>query len=286
MDKTFEVYKITNTENNKIYIGVTSMGSGARFRLHCWKANEGSTYPLHQAIREFGKEAFNITIIDIQTNSTIAREKEKYFIKLFDSQNPNIGYNTTAGGEYFEVTEEMKQAMSKAQKGRRHTETMKPVLQYTKDGEFIREFENMGDASEITGVSRAAMRRVISKIVTKPSKTNPYIWVLKSDYPDIPKFIHPKEIFTNLDYKPKMSDKCKAISAAYRNNGGDFSKIAKSVIKCDLDGNELERYDSLEKAAKANGITSATIRNHINGKYDYTNEKVRRRLTNIWKLTN
>ena len=105
MDKDFNIYKIVNTTNNKIYIGLTTQPIQKRFDLHCWKAASGSNYPLHEAIREFGKDSFSITTIETTHDTIVARELEKAFIKLFNSQDKSIGYNTTAGGEYFEVTE-------------------------------------------------------------------------------------------------------------------------------------------------------------------------------------
>lgn len=283
MNKEFEIYKLTNTNNNKIYIGVTTLGVSQRFKVHCWKASEGSNYPLHQAIKEHGKDAFRLEVIETVESPTVAREKEKYFIKLFNSQDINIGYNTIAGGEYFEVTDEMRKALSNAQKGRRHVESFKAVLQYTKDGEFLKEYESLTDAENITGISRTSIYRTLSKTLTKPSKTNPYIWVLKSEYPDIPKFIHPKEIFTNLDYKPKMSEKCKQASTKYRNTDGDFSKHCKQVTKYDTEGNKLETYISISEAAKRNNITPEAIRMHLRGCYNYKDPKVLKRLKFIWK---
>lgn len=34
MNKEFEIYKLTNTNNNKIYIGVTTLGVSQRFKVH------------------------------------------------------------------------------------------------------------------------------------------------------------------------------------------------------------------------------------------------------------
>lgn len=283
MDKDFNIYKIVNTTNNKIYIGLTTQPIQKRFDLHCWKAASGSNYPLHEAIREFGKDSFSITTIETTHDTIVARELEKAFIKLFNSQDKSIGYNTTAGGEYFEVTDDMRKAMSLVQKGRRHTEAFKAVLQYTKDGEFIQEFESMTDAEKVTGVSRTSIGRTLSKKLTKPSKTNPYIWVYKKDYQDIPSYIHPKLIFTNLDYKPSMSEACKRASEKYRQTDGDFSKHCRAVVKCSKTGEELETYVSLTEAAKQNNITTAAIRLHLRGKYDYNNPSVLEKIKFIWK---
>lgn len=42
--KTYEVYKITNKLNNKIYIGITSQGAGVRYYKHLSDALHGSPF--------------------------------------------------------------------------------------------------------------------------------------------------------------------------------------------------------------------------------------------------
>jgi hypothetical protein len=54
--KELEVYKITNKENGKIYIGITSQGVNQRWCKHCSDSTTGSTFPIHNAIRKYGKD--------------------------------------------------------------------------------------------------------------------------------------------------------------------------------------------------------------------------------------
>jgi group I intron endonuclease len=281
--KTFEVYKLTNTVNNKIYIGITSIGTGRRYKLHCYKAESGSSYALHQAIREYGKDKFTATILEFCDSAEQLRERERYFIALFDATNPNIGYNTTAGGEYFEVTQEMREALSKAQKGRPHTEAYKAVLQYDRDGNFLREWSNMTEAALETGVSRASMLRSVKRSLVRGSKSNPYIWLYRAEFDEIPDKIDPKTYFKNLDYKPTLSAECEQAIQKYRVTDGDFKAFGRPVTKCDLQGNEIESYESINSAARANGITPAAIRLHLRGFYDYSDPKVLKKMKYIWK---
>lgn len=282
--KTLEVYKLTNLANNKVYIGVTSIGSGKRFKLHVYKTNNGSNYPLHNAIREYGENNFKIDILEICESTEQLRERERYFISLFNSQDQNIGYNTTAGGEYFEVTQEMRESLSKAQKGRAHVEAYKGVLQYDKDGNFLKEWSNMTQAAEETGTSRAAILRAIKRTLVRGSKSNPYIWFYRAEFSEIPDKVDPKEYYSNLEYKPKPSKTCLEKIEQYKIKDGDFKSLGKHVIKCDVGGNELETYDSIASAAKANSMTPEAIRCHLRGTYDYNDPKVLKRLKYIWKL--
>lgn len=282
-EKTLEVYKLTNLVNNKVYIGVTSIGSGKRFKLHVHKTNSGSNYPLHNAIREYGENNFKIDILELCNSAEQLRERERYFISLFNSQDSNIGYNTTGGGEYFEVTQEMREALSKAQKGRPHVEAYKGVLQYDKNGNFIKEWTNMTQAAEETGTSRAAILRAIKRTLVRGSKSNPYIWFYRAEFDEIPEKVNPKEYYSNLEYKPKPSKECLEKIEQYKITTGDFKTLGKPVVKCDTEGNELEIYDSIASAAKSNNMTPEAIRCHLRGVYNYNDPKVLKRLKYVWK---
>ena len=85
----YYLYKITNTQNNKIYIGVhqTKDIDDGYF---------GSGLNLHRAIKKYGKEHFVKEILEYFDNeeSMLAREKELVnldFVKSTDTYNINEG---------------------------------------------------------------------------------------------------------------------------------------------------------------------------------------------------
>lgn len=94
------IYKITNLVNNKIYIGLTTSSLHLRWKRH---VNEShmlkNTKPLYKAIRKYGEENFSIEQIDSADTMEKLGELERYYIKLYNSQDLNIGYNLSAGGE-------------------------------------------------------------------------------------------------------------------------------------------------------------------------------------------
>ncbi len=96
-----EVYKISNNENGKIYIGITSQGVDVRWYKHCSDANTDSNFPIHNAIRKYGKENFQVDVIEVieDKDYDYLKEREIYWIKEFDSYNREIGYNLTLGGD-------------------------------------------------------------------------------------------------------------------------------------------------------------------------------------------
>jgi group I intron endonuclease len=58
-----EVYKVTNKQNGKIYIGITNQGVTVRWSKHCSDARRNSTFLLSKAIRKYGEQNFLIETI-------------------------------------------------------------------------------------------------------------------------------------------------------------------------------------------------------------------------------
>ena len=99
MKKSNEVYKITNLVTNKVYIGITNQGSGVRYRKHWSDARHGDPCPIHLSMAKYGEENFTLEIIDFAETYDELKEKEKYWIKQYDSKNREKGYNLTDGGD-------------------------------------------------------------------------------------------------------------------------------------------------------------------------------------------
>ena len=88
------VYKITNIQNNKVYIGQTIRPIEQRFHRHINDAlNNILDTHFARAIRKYGKENFVIEKIDIAQNQDELNKKEQYWIKFYDAVNN--GYNET-----------------------------------------------------------------------------------------------------------------------------------------------------------------------------------------------
>lgn len=203
--KSNEVYKITNKVTGKIYIGITNQGSGARYRHHWYESRIGEPSPIHKSMAKYGEENFTLEIIDFAETYEELKEKEKFWIKKFNSTDRNIGYNLTEGGDgtfgrtHSEETkdkirqkaigrkasEETKKKMSETRTGKcsdkqkEHLTKIsqarsKKVYQYSKDGEFIAEYPSIIAAAEATGINRDT----ISNQIKKPTK-NTNDWRIK-----------------------------------------------------------------------------------------------------------
>jgi group I intron endonuclease len=97
--KTYIVYKITNNKNKKSYIGKTEYSLEHRWNRHLSSARNGSKFRFHSAIRKYGEDCWDLSVIETyQTeNENFINEKETHFIKLFESDTKK-GYNATSGG--------------------------------------------------------------------------------------------------------------------------------------------------------------------------------------------
>jgi len=100
----FSIYKITNTVNNKIYIGFSSRNPMDRWYNHqrCAINSKKNTH-LYNAMRKYGLNNFQFDII-YQSNDCTHTHKimENYFIVEYRTYVgfPDCnGYNMTLGGE-------------------------------------------------------------------------------------------------------------------------------------------------------------------------------------------
>ena len=89
-----KIYKVTNKENGKFYIGRTRYKClYMRKATHKWYAKQGSNLPFPNALRKYGIDGFNWEIIE-ECEDTKAGEREIYWINKL---NPH--YNATLGGD-------------------------------------------------------------------------------------------------------------------------------------------------------------------------------------------
>ncbi len=96
------IYKITDKTNNKIYIGQTKRDIYRRFGEHLSRVNSkrknDKFCSLYIAMANHGRENFYVELIE-EIEDFNADEREKYWIKEFDSVNPDKGYNLDCGGD-------------------------------------------------------------------------------------------------------------------------------------------------------------------------------------------
>lgn len=210
-----EIYKITNNVNGKIYIGLTTKGSGVRYRQHWNESRIGEPAPIHKAMRKYGEENFTVEILDFAETVDELKEKEKYYIAKYNATDKSIGYNISLGGDGnfgYTHSEEIKQKLrelalnrppaseetrrkiSEANLGRkpnentlnalkmRNAKTSKIICQFDKDLNFIAEYPSIAEAARQTGIDRTTIQKQLNGTTFLKSKhLIKFIWKLKSD---------------------------------------------------------------------------------------------------------
>ena len=192
----YTVYQHRNLKNGKSYIGMTSLnpkrrwnnGLGYKNNSKMWSDIQNSDWNTdweHNILGQFEKkqEALNV---------------EEMFIWLFNSTNDGYNISSYGSGNY-ERTEEQKRKMSESHIGKHlseehkkkmsealsgekaywygkhlseetkkkqsasmtgnHNSPTKPVLQFSKDGEFIAEYQSIREAERQTGCKSESVCR-------------------------------------------------------------------------------------------------------------------------------
>ena len=136
------IYKITNLENGKIYIGKHSTDNLNDSYM-------GSGKLIKKAISKYGKNAFKKDIIAFSDNEESLNFLERFYIKKYKSQDSSIGYNLTDGGEgtlgisnsgeknpmYGKTpSEETKHKISIANKGKRRSDEIRKKMSIAHKG--------------------------------------------------------------------------------------------------------------------------------------------------------
>lgn len=92
------IYCITNKVNGKKYIGQTVNPILVRFAQHC-KDSKTVTTRLYSAMRHYGIHNFEVEQVCSCSSREELDEMEKYYISKYGTENPDKGYNMTAGGD-------------------------------------------------------------------------------------------------------------------------------------------------------------------------------------------
>lgn len=104
------VYKVTNKDNGRVYIGQTIGNLKKRKAAHIVFAKRGSKIYLHRAIRKYGINRFKWQVLCICPNIDSLNEQEEYYIVYYNSINN--GYNLMSGGNNSLHSKRTKKKMS------------------------------------------------------------------------------------------------------------------------------------------------------------------------------
>lgn len=230
------IYKITNTVNNKSYIGQTRnkrgfhgryyhSGNGIErvYKFHKIQKQNNECYNEHllRSIEKYGFESFKVEeIFDTAMSQEELNQKEIYYIKLFDSYNN--GYNMTPGGECGSCTPQLK--------GKDNPLSI-AVCQLTLDGKLVKIWDSLADIRR-DGKYNVPNIELTCRGIN--SHSYGYLWVFKKDYD------------SNKDYKWKPS------------------KNYRPVVLLDEDNNIICEFVSVVQASRELHIDRKTVRDSCN----------------------
>lgn len=143
------IYKVTNQENGKIYIGQTIQTLNERKNKHYYKARQ-EEYTTHfiNALRKYPEEVFIWEIIDEAETQEALDEKEKYWIAYYNSVKE--GYNTKDGGQTIVVTDKFLEQCGSY-----------PFYAFDLKGNKLGEFLNQREFSRQYGVGKGDIYRML-----------------------------------------------------------------------------------------------------------------------------
>lgn len=206
LPKLSGIYKIINIITEDIYIG-SSNNIFKRITDHFWylRKNISGCKILQKAYNKYGEGNFKVELIE-ECNNEQLRDREQYYIDILNPKY-NIIKNITRRkiieikpknsiknkrvftleqklklSEIIKNSKKHKEGLLRSYNKRKDTLTIlnkqnfsKPVLQFTKNGEFIKEFSSIAEATKETGKGN------IVKCCKNERKTaNGYIWKYKN----------------------------------------------------------------------------------------------------------
>lgn len=126
---SYKIYVDRCTITGGVYIGYTKDSPKTRWQSKTSKARKHhSNTKLENAIRKYGEDCWEHTVICETWSHDYALELEIYFIELYDSYN--TGYNSSIGGEtptYTKLSDDHKRNISAGLKRSYASGYMKPV---------------------------------------------------------------------------------------------------------------------------------------------------------------
>jgi group I intron endonuclease len=260
------IYKIINPKD-KVYIG-KSKNIEKRFkyykRLDC-----KSQIKIYNSLAKYGPENHTFKIIEECSISQLD-EKEIYWINLFNSIK--YGLNLTEGGDGGKRSKESEEL--------RRSNSMKPILQYDLEGNFIKEWKGASDA--IKQFEKGNANNINDCARGKYLSTYGFIWVYKTNN-IFPLKISPyktnqgnRNKWNNLTReKIKESRKGEKRSREYAEK---ISKIKmKPIFQYNKNGELIEIFPSFKSFDNSGIIGTTKLRKIINKDiyykgYKYTNK--------------
>lgn len=234
--KNSGIYKITNSINNKIYVGQTY---DLNYRWNRHKSdlnnNKHSNNHLQSSWNKYGKDNFKYEIIE-KCELDVIDDREIYWITHYDSIKN--GYNQCEGGlgcRGYKHTEEELMKM-------RAIQNPKKVIQFDLKGNIIKEWESASQASKQLNLYSLAIKKGCER-KNYVKTVGSYIWMYKDEY---------EQEGLNNYY----------LSQTKLNT--------KKINQYDMNMNFIKTWESVKSIADELGYSQASIRNNCTSKTKFS----------------
>lgn len=228
----YKIYKYTNTINGKIYIGQTKNTLEQR-------ALNGTNYKgsrhFYNAIQKYGWNNFVPEILAEGLSLDEANIREEYYISLFKSTDPNIGYNIRIGGQSSDISDETKNILSIKAKERYKDKTKNPMYGKTHSLESLKKMSEL-----------------------KCGKNNPMYGIPMSECSKVKR--RKTCIERNIYFSHEWSDDAKRKASV---RAKELAKEWSKKVFCIEDN---LTFDTITSAADYYGVKKSTLSGHLNGR--------------------
>jgi group I intron endonuclease len=181
------IYCIKNLITNKLYIG-KAFYTRKRINTHKWllRHNKHVNVHLQRAWNKYGESNFTFDIIEY-CNIESLPTREDYWTKFYKSNDMEYGYNLMIPGrQNYTHSDETKQKMRARKLGKKMSEEhrnnntlskYKPILQFTKSGEFVKEWLGASYVRDVLGYVQTNITEVCNG---KRKTAHGYVWKYKN----------------------------------------------------------------------------------------------------------
>jgi group I intron endonuclease len=255
-EKKSGIYSIINTVNGKIYIGKTINLYHRKYQhFALLNSHRHTNEYLNASAKKYGADKFYYNVVEY-CDESILGEREHYWIKHFDSNNRDKGYNIDVINEDgttkrdWSSSKKMSETIKK-NGGRKalmgaDNPTSKTVYQYSLDGEYLNEFGGAHEAARVLGLPDMFTR--ISHVARK-------------------------KIGQSLGYQwryEKLDSVEPYIDNVVITNRKNAESQRKPIVAIDLGTDEETTYESLLTASKLLNLTISCIARIASGKRKFS----------------
>jgi GIY-YIG catalytic domain len=257
------IYRITHKESGKVYIGQSIHTVEKRWKAHLADAKKGTSMYFYNALRKYGQQAFDVEEIDAAFSREELNDMEGYWIRFYNSMNPDKGYNLREGGHMgYNYSLETRKRMGDVQTRLRHegkvkyTNPPRPTeeqiiqqqIQYSRclvhcvdTGEI---YLSIRDAHRATGINRKMIMGCLNG--DRYLTAGGYRWegISKESVADLRSLIHPSaDLPIKLHKTNKRRIKC-------LQTGVIFDCMADAARSVDLSLTHFASYVKMGKQVK------------------------------------